>query len=71
MVPVESVVPVACSTRYHEVVYRKKLLILQVSLSSELHMLTHQLDRLAQQSRRSRDFTFNTLRQALREATGS
>src|SRR5207248_11127626 len=39
----------------------------QVSLSSELHMLTYQLDRLAQRSRRSRDFTFNTLRQALRE----
>ena len=30
-------------------------------------MLTHQLDRLAQKSRRSRDFTFNTLRYALRE----
>ena len=40
---------------------------MQVSLSSELHMLTHQLDRLAQKSRRSRDFTFNTLRYALRE----
>ncbi len=53
--------------RYPEVVYRKKLLIMEVSLSSELYMLTHQLDRLAQQSRRSRDFTFNTLRQALRE----
>jgi len=29
-------------------------------------MLTHQLDRLAQKSRTSRDFTFNTLRLALR-----
>jgi (1->4)-alpha-D-glucan 1-alpha-D-glucosylmutase len=52
--------------RYSEVIYQKKLLIMQVSLSSELHMLTHQLDRLAQRSRMSRDFTFNTLRQALR-----
>ena len=52
---------------YASVVYEKKLLIMQVSLSSELHMLTHQLDRLAQKSRRSRDFTFNTLRQALGE----
>ena len=50
-----------------DLVYSKKLLIMQVSLSSELHMLTHQLDRLAQKSRRSRDFTFNTLRYALRE----
>ncbi len=54
-------------SRFPEVAYRKKLLILQVSLSSELHMLTTQLDRLAQQSRRSRDFTFNTLRQVLGE----
>jgi len=53
--------------RYPEVVYQKKLLILEVSLSSELYMLTYQLDRLAQKSRRSRDFTFNTLRHALRE----
>jgi (1->4)-alpha-D-glucan 1-alpha-D-glucosylmutase len=52
-------------TSFAEMVYRKKLLIMQISLSSELHMLTHQLDRLAQKSRRSRDFTFNTLRQAL------
>jgi (1->4)-alpha-D-glucan 1-alpha-D-glucosylmutase len=50
---------------FSQMVYRKKLLIMQVSLSSELHMLTHQLDRLAQKSRRSRDFTFNTLRQAM------
>ena len=41
---------------------------MSVSLSSELHMLTHQLDRLAQKSRRSRDFTFNALRQGLRAA---
>ena len=54
-------------TLFPEMIYRKKLLILQISLSSELYMLTHQLDRLAQKSRRSRDFTFNTLRRALRE----
>ena len=53
------------ATTFAEMVYRKKLLIMQISLSSELHMLTDQLDRLAQKSRRSRDFTFNTLRQAL------
>ena len=55
------------TTSFFDLVYSKKLLIMQVSLSSELHMLTHQLDRLAQKSRRSRDFTFNTLRYALRE----
>ena len=52
-------------TSFAEMIYRKKLLIMQISLSSELHMLTDQLDRLAQKLRRSRDFTFNTLRQAL------
>ncbi len=52
--------------RYAEIAYRKKLLILQVALASELHMLTHQLDHLAQKTRKSRDFTFNTLREGLR-----
>jgi (1->4)-alpha-D-glucan 1-alpha-D-glucosylmutase len=54
-------------SRFPEVAYRNKLLVLRVSLSSELHMLTQQLDRLAQQSRRSRDFTFNILRHVLAE----
>jgi (1->4)-alpha-D-glucan 1-alpha-D-glucosylmutase len=52
---------------YAEMVYQKKFLILQVSLSSELHMLGQQLDRLAQKGRSSRDFSLNRLRHALRE----
>jgi (1->4)-alpha-D-glucan 1-alpha-D-glucosylmutase len=52
---------------FSELVYRKKFLILQVSLSSELHMLAHQLDRLSEKDRWSRDFTRNSLRHALRE----
>jgi (1->4)-alpha-D-glucan 1-alpha-D-glucosylmutase len=55
------------STRFPELTYRGKRLIMQVSLAAELHTLTYQLDRLAQRSRHSRDFTFNTLRHALRE----
>jgi (1->4)-alpha-D-glucan 1-alpha-D-glucosylmutase len=54
-------------TRFDEIIYQKKLLILQVSLASELYMLSYQLDRLAQKSRKSRDFTLDTLRHALRE----
>jgi (1->4)-alpha-D-glucan 1-alpha-D-glucosylmutase len=50
-----------------DVVYRKKFLILQVSLASELHVLAHQLDRLSEKHRWSRDFTLNSLRHALRE----
>jgi (1->4)-alpha-D-glucan 1-alpha-D-glucosylmutase len=52
---------------FEEIVYQKKFLILQTTLASELHMLAHQLDRLAQQDRWSRDFTLNGLRHALRE----
>ena len=67
----------AFSTIYHqftkeeeslpELIYRKKILILQIALSGELQMLSCQLDRLAQKNRRSRDFTHHGLRQALRE----
>jgi (1->4)-alpha-D-glucan 1-alpha-D-glucosylmutase len=54
-------------TTFSQVTYDNKLLTLRTSLSSELHMLAYQLDRLAQQDRRSRDFTLTTLRHALRE----
>lgn len=54
-------------TPYAEVVYRSKRQILQNALSSELQMLARQLDRLAQKHRLSRDFTLNSLWQALRE----
>ena len=52
---------------FDDLVYRKKKLILEISLASELHMLTRQLDRLAQLNRRTQDFTFNGLLHALRE----
>ncbi len=54
-------------TPFPMVVYQKKLLILQLSLSSELQMLALALDRLAQHRRWSRDFTFHSLRRVLRE----
>jgi (1->4)-alpha-D-glucan 1-alpha-D-glucosylmutase len=50
-----------------EAVYQNKFLILQVALASELHVLAHQLDRLSEKNRWSRDFTLNSLRHALRE----
>jgi (1->4)-alpha-D-glucan 1-alpha-D-glucosylmutase len=52
---------------FADLVYQKKFLILQVSLSSELHVLAYQLDRLSEKDRWSRDFTLNSLRHALRE----
>ena len=52
---------------FPEVVYRSKRQVLLASLAGELNALTQQLDRLAQKRRRSRDFTLNGLRAALRE----
>jgi (1->4)-alpha-D-glucan 1-alpha-D-glucosylmutase len=52
---------------FPEIVYRKKFLTLQVSLSSELQVLANQLDRLSEKDRWSRDFTLIGLRRALRE----
>jgi (1->4)-alpha-D-glucan 1-alpha-D-glucosylmutase len=44
-----------------------KRLIMRISLSSELNVLANYLNRLSEADRRSRDFTLNTLRYALRE----
>jgi (1->4)-alpha-D-glucan 1-alpha-D-glucosylmutase len=53
--------------QFPELAYQKKILILQLSLSSELQMLSLALDRLAQRRRGSRDFTHHSLRRVLRE----
>src|SRR5204862_7908770 len=50
-----------------DVVYDAKRLIMQMSLSSEVHMLAYHRDRLAQKHRWSRDLTFNSLRRALEQ----
>ncbi|HSD51652.1 MAG TPA: malto-oligosyltrehalose synthase, partial [Candidatus Methylomirabilis sp.] len=54
-------------TPYADLVYESKQLIMQVSMSSELNVLGHALDRLAERNRYSRDFTLNSLTHALRE----
>ncbi|HEX8522277.1 MAG TPA: malto-oligosyltrehalose synthase [Tepidisphaeraceae bacterium] len=53
---------------FEDLAYQKKRLILRTSLASELHMLAHQLDRIAQRDRHWRDFTLIGLLDALREA---
>jgi (1->4)-alpha-D-glucan 1-alpha-D-glucosylmutase len=58
-------------TPYRDIVRRNKQLILDVSLASELHVLAHQLERIALRDRRSRDFTQSGLRHALREVIAS
>ena len=52
---------------YREIVYRGKQLILRVSMASELNVLAFQLNRFSERSRHYRDFTLNSLMQAMRE----
>ncbi|HEX8096403.1 MAG TPA: malto-oligosyltrehalose synthase, partial [Pyrinomonadaceae bacterium] len=52
---------------FADLLYHCKKLILRVAMSSELHVLTSRLDKIAGQHRASRDFTFNGLRDALGE----
>ncbi|WP_194869236.1 malto-oligosyltrehalose synthase [Myxococcus sp. AB025B] len=52
---------------FAELVYQKKLLIMRVSMASELNVLAHELNRISEMSRRTRDFTLNSLRRALVE----
>jgi len=56
-----------CDDPFADVIYSQKTLILRVALASELYMLAHRLDRLAQKTRWTRDYTLTTLRHALRE----
>ncbi|MBI3862922.1 MAG: malto-oligosyltrehalose synthase [Planctomycetia bacterium] len=52
---------------WKELVYRSKKLIMQVSMSSEISVLGHQLDRISERDRLYRDFTLNSLTVAIRE----
>ena len=54
-------------TPFADLVYESKQLIMRVSMSSELNVLGHALDRLSERNRYSRDFTLNSLTHALRE----
>lgn len=48
-----------------------KKLILLVSLAGEIRMLARRIDRISEQHRHTRDFTFETLRFALREVVAA
>jgi (1->4)-alpha-D-glucan 1-alpha-D-glucosylmutase len=51
---------------FREVAYRSKELVLRLSMSSELNVLAHQLTQFAERNRHYRDFTLNSLVQAMR-----
>jgi len=52
---------------FEEQAYRGKRLMMRVALAAELTVLSNRLLRIARLDRRTRDFTLNTLRQALAE----
>ena len=52
---------------FPELVYEKKKLVMQVSLSGEGNMLAHQLNNVSEQDRLTRDFTLNSLARAISE----
>lgn len=61
----EAFVPEALE--FEEIAYQARRVIMRTALASELTVLANRLARLAQTDRRTRDFTLNTLRQALVE----
>lgn len=52
---------------FQDLIYEKKKLIMHVSMSSEINVLGHRLNRISEKNRLSRDFTLNSLTDALRE----
>lgn len=54
-------------TPFAEVVYQSKKLITWTALASELNVLADALNRISEGNRRARDFTLNSLREALRQ----
>ncbi|MBS0150820.1 MAG: malto-oligosyltrehalose synthase [Nitrospira sp.] len=52
---------------FEELAYQCKRLIMNASMASELNVLGHQLNRLSERDRRSRDYTLNSLTHTIRE----
>ena len=52
---------------FHDTVYEKKKLIMEVVMSSEVNTLGHYLDWLSEKNRHTRDFTLNSLTNAIKE----
>jgi (1->4)-alpha-D-glucan 1-alpha-D-glucosylmutase len=52
---------------FDDVLYDSKRLIMETAMASELNVLAHALDRIGESNRRSRDFTLDSLRDAIAE----
>ena len=59
------------ATNFDQFAYRAKKDIMRSTLASELEVLATMLDRIAEMDRRSNDYTFNVLRDALTEVIAS
>jgi (1->4)-alpha-D-glucan 1-alpha-D-glucosylmutase len=57
--------------RMADLTYSAKRLIMQVSMASEINQLAHQLDRMSERDRFSRDFTLPSLGRAIREVVAA
>jgi len=54
-------------TRFSDLVYEKKMLVMRLSLSNDINVLGHMLNELSERNRYYRDFTLNSLTTAVRE----
>lgn len=52
---------------FQEIVYEKKILIMETVMSSEVNTLGHFLNRLSEKNRHTRDFTLNSLTVVIKE----
>ena len=59
------------STNFAELAHEAKGLIMETSLSSELGAISHQLERITEESRRYRDFTLAGIQTAIQDVTAS
>ncbi|MBI4334923.1 MAG: malto-oligosyltrehalose synthase [Chloroflexi bacterium] len=56
---------------FEEIMYQSKGLVMRTSLSAEVNLLAHQLNRVSERSWQYRDFTLNSLRDAIGEVIAS
>lgn len=52
---------------FQDIVYEKKKLIMEIYMSSEINNLGHFLDEISEKNRHTRDFTLNSLTDAIKE----
>jgi (1->4)-alpha-D-glucan 1-alpha-D-glucosylmutase len=62
---------IGSTTNYAALLYQSKRLIMRTAMAGELNVLANALMRIAEADRRTCDFTFNSLRYALREVVAS